>query len=222
MAKNALILCPPIIFLGEFIKNIDSKTIFFGAQDCFWENKGSFTGETSPEMIKSLGGKFVILGHSERRKFLKETNLMINLKTKQVLKSGLNPIICVGENVKEKRNDQTLEVLLHQLNNIFKGISRGIINKIVICYEPVWAISANKPDHLPTINEIMGARLLIKKFLVEKYGMNTAKKVKILYGGSVDGKNINQTCLEPEMDGVLVWKTSLIPKELIKITTSLN
>jgi triosephosphate isomerase (TIM) len=220
--KNALILCPPAIFLDEFVKNINSKTTSFGAQNCFWEDKGSFTGEISPEMIKSLGGEFVILGHSERKRFLKETNEMINSKTKRVLKSGLSPIICVGENAEEKRNDQGLEIILNQLNSILEGINRGLINKIILCYEPVWAISANKPDHLPTINEIMGAKLLIKKFLVEEYGVNIAKRVKIIYGGSADSKNINQVCLEPEMDGVLVGKASLIPNELIKIVTSLN
>lgn len=220
--KSGLVLCPPTIFLDEFAKKIKVKSVFFGAQNCFWESKGSFTGETSPEMIKSLGGEFVILGHSARRKFLKETNEMINLKTKKVLKSGLNPIICIGENSEEKRNDQTLEIILNQLNSILEGVSKGLVNKIIICYEPVWAISTNKPDHLPTINEIMGAKLLIKKFLVEKYGANTTKRVKIIYGGSVDSKNINQTCLEPEMDGVLIGSASLIPNELIKITTSLN
>lgn len=222
ITNSALILCPPVIFLDEFMKTLDSKTTLLGAQNCFWEDKGSFTGETSPAMIKSLGGEFIILGHSERRRFLKETNQMINLKTKRVLKSGLNPIICVGENAEEKKSDQTLEIILHQLNSILKNISRGLVNKIIICYEPIWAISANKPDHLPTINEIMGAKLLIRKFLVEKYGINTAKRVQIIYGGSVDSKNINQTCIKPEMDGVLIGKSSLIPNELIKITTLLN
>ncbi len=217
--KNTfLVICPPAIFLDFFIQKIGKNDwLKFGAQDCFWENKGSFTGETSPEMIKSLDGNFVILGHSERRRNWDESNEKISKKIPASLKTNLHPILCVGETAEEKKHDQTMEVLTSQLDECLLNVSRGKIEDVIICYEPVWAISSNHPTRKPSVNEIMGAKLLIKKFLCEKYGVKAMDKVKIIYGGSVDEKNAEIVCLSPDVDGALVGKASLAPRNLLKI-----
>lgn len=214
-----LILCPPAIHLAGF-KNAKMKKIILGAQNMFWENKGSFTGEISPSMLKNFGCEYVILGHSERRRYFCERDEEVNLKVISTLKNGLKPILCVGENGEQKKEGS--KIILQQLENCLANISRGKIENVVICYEPVWAISSNNPDHLPSANEIMSAKLLIRKFLVGKYGVKLAEKVKIIYGGSVSANIAKEVCLEPGMDGVLIGKESLAPHEFIKIASILN
>lgn len=171
-------------------------------------------------MVKNLGADFVILGHSERRRYFCEDNGEINLKIEAAIRNGLKPILCVGED-KEQKESGTLAII-EQLEGCLGKTSRMNIENIIICYEPVWAISSNNPDHLPTTNEIMSARLMIKKFLVEKYGARIAEKVRIIYGGSVDAKNVKEVCLNPGMDGVLVGKESLAPYGFIKIAEIIN
>lgn len=215
--KVEIILCPPAIFLGNFIEIIKKDEFSLGAQNCFWEDSGSYTGEVSPKMLKSMATQYVILGHSERRKYFNEQNLEIAQKVEKALKNRLNPIICIGENLEEKRQDLTMQVILKQLDEILGKIGRGNIEKIVLCYEPVWAISANNPENPPTSNEIMEARLLIKKFLVDKYGLSTAERVKIIYGGSVDNFNVKEICLDTGMEGALVGSAAIKPYDFMKI-----
>ena len=217
LEQTQIVLCPPFLHLDTFIKKIKSGFVQFGVQDCFWEQKGAYTGETSPALIRSTGGKYVILGHSERRRFLGETDEMVALKLIGALKGGLCPVLCVGENAQEKKNDQLLSVVSRQLQKCLSQVSRGRIENVVICYEPIWAISANKPDHLPSSNEIMGAGLLIKKILTEKYGVAATQRVRIIYGGSVESKNVREVCLSSGMNGALVGGASLIPYDFLKI-----
>jgi triosephosphate isomerase len=214
-----LILCPPFINL-EIFRSAKTKKIQLGGQNMFWENKGSYTGEVSPLMLKNYGCEYVILGHSERRKFCHENDGEINLKVKAALKNDLKPIICIGESV--KGGDDGFNVVEKQLNNCLKDVSRGKIEKVIVCYEPVWAISSNNPDHPPTANEIMSAKLFIKKFLVEKYGAKTADKVNIIYGGSVAADSAEEVCVNSEMGGALIGKASLSPHEFVKIAEILN
>jgi triosephosphate isomerase len=197
------------------VKN--NKDIFLGAQNCFWEDKGAYTGEIGPKMLKSMGVEYVILGHSERREYFKENNQEIAKKLERVLKNRLTPIVCIGENSEEKRQELTGQVILEQMQEILKNIGSGNIEKTVLCYEPIWAISSNKPDSLPTENEIMEARLLMKKFLVKKYGKLTADRVKIIYGGSVDQSNVGETCLKTGMNGALIGSASTKPYDFVKI-----
>ncbi|HEX7586176.1 MAG TPA: triose-phosphate isomerase, partial [Patescibacteria group bacterium] len=156
-----IVLCPPFVHLEAF-KKWKNKKIKLGAQNMFSESKGSYTGEISPTMLKAFECEYVILGHSERRRYLAENNHEINLKVLAALKNGLTPIICVGEN----KGQEMATVISDQLHNCLVGVSRGKIENAIICYEPVWAISSNNPDHLPTANEIMSAKLLIRKILV--------------------------------------------------------
>ncbi len=221
--KNVeLVICPPSIFIEKFINKIESKTVSVGAQNCFWENKGAFTGEISPAMLSSMGARYVILGHSERRNYLGENNEIISHKILTALKSGLKPIVCVGEDREQRKRGMTMEVILTQLDECLGGVSQGRMEDVVICYEPVWAISANNPVAPPTSDDVMSARLLIKKFLVKKYGEKVAERVRIIYGGSIDSKNVGDVCVDSGMKGGLIGHASTIPHELVKIATLMD
>lgn len=209
-----IILCPPDVHLESFAKNVKNKTVKIGAQDIFWETKGSFTGETSPMMIKNLGAEYAIIGHSERRRYFGETDESVNLKIKAALRNGIAPIFCLGETKEEKEMDMIMDVMVRQIQGGLEGVTSGNLEKIIFAYEPVWAVGT---DLVPSANEIMGAKLLIRKILTEKYGSRSAMKAKIIYGGSVKDKFVKQVCLDPAMDGVLVGRESLIPREFLKI-----
>lgn len=215
--ETEIILGAPFLFFTGFLKFIKKEEFNLGAQNCFWEDSGAYTGEVSPKMLKSVGIEYVILGHSERRKYFGENNEQVALKLEKVLKNRMTPVVCVGETKNERGNGRTMQVVMKQLTEILKNVGRGNIEKTVICYEPVWAISANNPDNPPTANEIMEARLLIKKFLVEKYGKITAERVKIIYGGSVDQNNVRETCLDSGMMGALVGSCSVKPYDFVKL-----
>ncbi|MDO8663925.1 MAG: triose-phosphate isomerase [Candidatus Wildermuthbacteria bacterium] len=187
--KNSeVVICPPLVYLSVLKAN--------GAQDCFWEKGGAYTGEISPEMLKNLGCQYVILGHSERRKFLGETDEMINKKVKAALSAGLKPILCVGNS--------------KQLKNGLKGIENWKlkIENLVVAYEPVWAISTTKGGSPATVENVLNGAAFIKEAVEE---------ARIIYGGSVDSKNVNGYILKAKMDGVLVGQASLDSKEFIKI-----
>lgn len=217
--NTEIVLCPPFVHLESFAKSNKNKLVKLGSQNIFWEERGSFTGEVTAQMVKGLGGEYVIIGHSERRRYFGETNEMANLKIKSALKSNLLPIYCVGETQEERESGAMKEVITAQIKEALEGIAGTKLEKIIIVYEPVWAVGS---DLTPTSNEVMEARILIKKTLAEKYGMKNAEKVRILYGGSVKAKHVWQLCVEPGMNGVLVGRESLIPAGLIKIAEIIN
>lgn len=216
--KTEIVLCPPYIHIEGFKKGLGKK-IKAGAQNMFWKKEGAFTGETSPVMIKNLGAEYVILGHSERRKYFCETGEEINLKLSEALKIGLKPIVCVGESKMEKDLNDTHRVIERQLREALSGISRTKTENIVIAYEPVWAVGS---DQIPTAHEIMEAKLLVRKILVSLFDKKYAQNVKILYGGSVNSKTVKAVCIEPGMDGALIGRESLTPYEFIKICETIN
>lgn len=209
-----IVLCPPAVHLESFVSNFRKEGIAIGAQNIFWEQSGSFTGEISASMIKNLGGEFVIIGHSERRKYFGETNENFNAKIKAAFNNNLAPIYCVGESLEERKNGELGKVIAAQIREGFNGISDGNALSAVIAYEPVWAVGSDK---IPSSDEILEVRILIKKVLSEIYGINVAEKIKVLYGGSVKANIAKQVCLDPKMDGVLVGRESLEPVEFIKI-----
>jgi len=206
--KNVeVVVCPPFIFLSDIKKSI--QNIKVGAQNCFFENQGSFTGETSPLMLKNLKIEYVILGHCERRLYFGETDEIISKKIKAVEVNGIYPILCVGENQKEKEKNLTFKVLKKQLQPILK-IQR---KPIIVAYEPVWAVGGNKPEEPSEIKKI-------KNFIydfTERYGKIKNKDIKILYGGTVNDKNIKTIMEKGNVDGVLVGRASLYPKQSLKI-----
>jgi len=207
--KVEVVICPPFVFL------LSAKTNFvLGAQNCFWEKEGAFSGEISPYQLKSIGCKYVILGHSERRKYFEETNEIVGKKIKKGFEAGLKPILCIGETLKEK--NYVASVLKKQIKESLVYISRENIEKISIAYEPIWAIGSGYS--CPT-ERAKSTVLLIRKILSELYG---AKKNRILYGGSVNSKNASLIYKEAGLDGLLIGGASLRPKEFLEIIKNIS
>jgi len=210
------IICPPFVYLS-FFANLTS--IKLGAQDLFWENPstgvGAYTGEISGKMLKDLGCSYVIVGHSERRHWLGESDEMINLKLKAALGAKLTPILCVGERAGEDMG----VVVGEQLKGCLKDVSKAQIKEIIIAYEPVWAIgtgNACSPDNA------LSATVLIKKVLTALYGRFLAEKIPVLYGGSVDATNSASYIKEAGMAGLLVGGSSLEAEEFVRIGEAVN
>ncbi len=223
--KAEVVICPPFIYLSglriDFLgvrakSQLVKSQIILGAQDCFWEEKGAYTGEISPLMLKNFGVKYVIIGHSERRQYLKETDEMLNKKIKAVIKAKLNPILCIGETKEQKNRGRTSEILREQIKKAFYKIPADSFKKIKlsIAYEPIWAIGTGSPCDP---DEAMNSALLIRKTFTETYNSAVAEKVLILYGGSINSKNAVNYIKMAGMDGLLVGGASLKAQEFIKI-----
>ena len=214
--KVETVICPPSIYLSLFKQDV----LQLGAQNCFWEDKGAYTGEVSPLMIKDFGCKYIIVGHSERRGYFNETDNEVNKKIKSILKNRLKPIFCVGEKDRDSfdsqgklMNEMSL-IVSEQIEKGLVGIPQGKISDIVIAYEPVWAIGTGIPC---LSDDAMKAALLIKKTLTGLYSREIAERVKILYGGSVISQNAVDYIKEANMDGLLIGGASLNASEFIKI-----
>lgn len=201
-----IVVCPPYTLLAYLADALETSNILIGAQDCFWEDEGAFTGEVSPKMLKDAGCKFVIIGHSERRQFFGETNESVNKKVKALLMHGLTPIMCVGETLSEREKGLTFRVLDDHLQNGLKDITQENMQKIVIAYEPVWAIGTGKTA---TPQEAQEAHKYIRDLLKSEYNKDTALAVRIQYGGSVKPENIFDLMSQPDIDGALVGGASL-------------
>jgi triosephosphate isomerase len=212
--NSEIVLCPPNIHLEKFIEKFKDNNILVGTQNIFQEERGSFTGEVSAPMMKNLGVKFVVVGHSERRKYFGETNKIANEKIKAALKNNLIPIYCIGETQEERNAGRIGEILFAQIIEGLNEISVMNAPKIILAYEPVWAVGSDK---IPSSDDILGVKILIKKILSKIYSLGILEKIKIVYGGSVKANTAIQVCVEPGMDGVLVGRESLIPSEFIKI-----
>lgn len=212
LKKTEVVVCPPFIYLNQLIKN--KKEISFGAQNVFFENRGPFTGEISALMLKDLGVKYVILGHSERRKF-GETDEEINKKLKTALFLGIKPIVCIGEWERD-HNHEYFKTVKNQIEKIIQGINKDLISKIIFAYEPVWAISTNSEHKNATADDFQEMSMFIKKVLVDKFGRKV-KMPKIIYGGSVDDKNCQEFLEQGGVDGLLVGAASLSPDKFSKI-----
>jgi triosephosphate isomerase len=197
-----VVICPPFVYLANL--GLTTYNLRLGAQDVFWEEKGAYTGEISPLMLKDLGLKYVILGHSERRA-LGETDEMVNKKLKAALKTKLKPILCVGETEKERKLGQTFRVLKIQLKKALNRLIAQSLNRLLITYEPVWAIGTGKACG---IKEAKPANLFIKKLV---------KNIPILYGGSVNSQNAKDYIEKAGFQGLLVGGASLNAQEFIKI-----
>lgn len=214
--KNSVIICPPNIFLQPLIASFGSD-FSFGVQNCYCEEKGAYTGEISPKMAKSSGVKYVILGHSERRCLFGETDELINRKLVSVLDANMTPVLCIGENRGEREKGDTFKVISRQLIACLDKIPAERAKKIMIAYEPIWAIGtgiyANE-------EKIIDAKNNILKILCDIYGSDFISKIKIIYGGSVNSKNIDMILSTCSMDGVLVGGASLNPKEFITIANN--
>jgi len=201
-----VVICPPFTALSEAYETINESDIQLGAQNCHWQDEGAFTGEVSCKMLKDAGCKFVIIGHSERRQFFAETNESVNKKIKAALKTGLSPIVCVGETLAEREGNKTFDVLTDHVQNGLKEITSEDMEKIVIAYEPVWAIGTGKTA---TPQQAEEAHKFIRDLLNKLFGKETADLTRIQYGGSVKPENIAELMKQPDIDGALVGGASL-------------
>jgi len=210
--QTEVAVAPPFTALYPLAEIIKESSLKLVAQNVFWEKEGAYTGEISPLMLRDIGCEYVIIGHSERRQYFKETNEMIAKKIKAVVEQGLKPILCIGERLEEREAGQTFEIVKKQL---FGGLSLiKNIENIAIAYEPVWAIGTGKTA-LPYQAQEVHAYL--RRLLIEKWGEERAKMVRILYGGSVKPQNIKELMAEEDIDGALVGGASLKAESFIKI-----
>ena len=205
------ILCPPFISLAAVRELIKGSSIKLGAQDLFYEEKGAYTGEISPLMLADLC-QFVIIGHSERRRYFNESDAIINKKVAAAGRVGLRPILCVGEKLAENEAGQTEEVVSRQLKSALNGIDN--IDGIVIAYEPVWAIGSGRAATGQQANETIG---FIRNTIAGLYHEEVAQNLVILYGGSVTASNIAEFVAHPQIDGALVGGASLKADQFISI-----
>ena len=201
-----IVICPPYTALSEVSEVIAESNIQLGAQDAYWQDEGAFTGEISPLMLKDAGCKFVIIGHSERRLYFGETNESVNKKAKAALKHSLTPIICVGEILSDREKNKTFEVLDDHIKNSLKDITEEDIIRVVIAYEPVWAIGTGKTA---TSQQAQEAQKYIRDLLKSMYNKEVAEAIRIQYGGSVKPENIAELMRQPDVDGALVGGASL-------------
>lgn len=203
-AKCDVALCVPAILIPAMAKAVKGSKIKLGAQNVHWAASGAYTGEISCDMLKEYGVKYVIIGHSERRQYFGETDEGVNKRTIAALKNGLTPIVCVGETLSERENGETEKVLSRQLTEGLKGIED--ISKVVIAYEPVWAIGTGKTA---TDEQAQETILYVRKTLGKLFDTRSAKKVIIQYGGSMNAKNCKGLMAQPDIDGGLIGGASL-------------
>jgi triosephosphate isomerase len=209
-----IVVCPPFTALGEISELLLDSNIMLGAQDVYWEEKGAYTGEISPLMLKDIGCKFVIIGHSERRRYFNETNQTVNKKAKAGLNLGLIPIVCVGECLEEREAGKTLEVVRDHVENGLAEITKQQVLNMIIAYEPVWAIGTGKTATPEQAEEV---HRFIRKVIEERYDRDTALLTRIQYGGSVKPANIKDLIAQEDIDGALVGGASLDPEAFIQI-----
>ncbi|HOJ86010.1 MAG TPA: triose-phosphate isomerase [Elusimicrobiales bacterium] len=212
--KHEVLLAPSFTNL-ETVKNIisDSK-ILLSAQNMCWEEKGAFTGEVSPLQLKDIGCDYVIIGHSERRKIFGETDETLNKKIKSALKNNLKVIFCIGETLEERENNQTYRILQTQIQNGLKEISKEDLSRIVIAYEPVWAIGTGKTA---TPEQAEDAHIFVRKEISRLYDTEASDNIRILYGGSVKAENIDELMAKPNIDGALVGGESLKADKFLRV-----
>jgi triosephosphate isomerase len=210
--KTDIVVCPPYVYL-EALKKI-SKKIQLGAQDAFWGDVGAFTGEVSAEMLYNRGVKYVILGHSERRAF-GETNSDVNKKIKASLGVGLIPVVCVGEALRDESHSY-FNLVKNQLEECLAGVKKSSVSKIIIAYEPIWAISTTIGRKDATSLDCREMAIFIRKVLSDKFGPE-ASLMRVIYGGSVNEKDAEDFLKNGDVDGLLPGRASLDPEKFSKI-----
>jgi triosephosphate isomerase len=212
--KFEIVVAPPYTALNKVAEFLKDSFIGVSAQDLFWEDSGAFTGAISAAMIKDAGAEYVIIGHSERRQLFNETDASVNKKIKAAQKTNLIPIFCVGETLQEREAGKVNAVIGTHVYGGLEGLTTEDMAKVVIAYEPVWAIGTGKTA---TPEQAAEVHAMIRKMLVEKFGQTTADLVRILYGGSVKPSNSKEFLSQPNIDGALVGGASLKPEDFIGI-----
>ncbi|MBN2117475.1 MAG: triose-phosphate isomerase [Anaerolineales bacterium] len=215
IANVEKVVCPPFIAIPALAALLEGSGIGLGAQNLHWEAKGAFTGEVSTDMIKEFC-QYVIIGHSERRAYFGETDESVNRKLHAAMKAGLTPIVCVGETLDQYESGKTAEVVRRQISAGLAGIDSAAAARIVVAYEPVWAIGTGKASSGENANHVH--QDVIRPALAELLGAENAQAIRILYGGSVTASNAAEFFAYPDIDGALVGGASLKPDEFVAIT----
>lgn len=216
MARAEVVLFPPFTALESVAAMVDEDGIGYGAQDIFYEDEGSYTGAVSGPMIAEIGSRYVLVGHSERRKFFHETNDLVVKKVLAAFRNDLDPVLCVGEDADEHENGSAKDKILSQLTPVLNVLTDGQIQHLLVAYEPVWAIGSGKSAE---VRDAVAAADLIRKAVAEKFGKEAARRVRILYGGSVTSENAH-AFHEDGIDGVLVGGASLSAQEFCAIANT--
>jgi triosephosphate isomerase (TIM) len=203
LKSTNVVICPPFVYIPKLGSRVESK-ISLGAQNVYFEEQGAFTGEVSAKMLKEVGVTHVIVGHSERRE-RGETDEMISKKIALLLELGMNPILCVGEKVRNEHGEH-LDFLKNQIKNSLNKVSKKNINKLIVAYEPIWAIGAKEPMEGATVYEMS---LFVKKVLSDIIGYSEAVGTPVLYGGSVNFRNAPDIIVKGQVDGLLVGRESV-------------
>lgn len=201
-----VVVCVPATCLNEVKKVAKDSNLKIGAQNMHWEESGAFTGEISPTMLNEIGVDYVIIGHSERRQYFNETDETVNKKIKSAISHKINPILCVGETLEQRESGKEKEVVKNQIVKDLEDISAEDIQKIVIAYEPIWAIGTGKTASSDDANEMTA---FIREIVKELYTEEVSEDVRIQYGGSVKPKNVTEIMNKSDIDGALVGGASL-------------
>jgi len=215
--KLEIVIAPPYTAINKIAEFLKDSSIKISAQNMFWEDAGAFTGEISAPMLKDAGAKYIIIGHSERRQFFNETDSTVNKKIKAALKHNIIPIFCIGETLAEREAEKIESVISTQLTGGLIDLTANDITKIVIAYEPVWAIGTGKTATKEQAEEV---HLMIRQMLAKQFGQANADVIRILYGGSVKPNNTKELLSQPNIDGALIGGASLKPEDFIGIIKS--
>lgn len=213
-ATCEVIVCPTFVCLDAALKAAKGSNIKVAAQNMHFEEKGAFTGEVSPVMLQAMGVDYVILGHSERREYFNETDEALNKKVKAAFAHNLTPILCCGETLEQRENGTTNEVVGNQIKADLEGLSNDLAEKVIIAYEPIWAIGTGKTATKEQANETIAT---IRGVVAEMFGKEVADKVRIQYGGSVKPNTIKDQMAMSDIDGALVGGASLVANDFAQI-----
>jgi triosephosphate isomerase len=207
-AKCDVVICVPFVDIASALQATANTCLLVGAQNCHYESSGAYTGEVSADMLQSMGVKYVIVGHSERRQYFGETDITVNLRLKAALKAGLIAILCVGEILEQREQGITNELVAMQTKIALNGVSASDLNKVIIAYEPVWAIGTGKTATSQQANDVC---LVIRQTVEALYGKAVSDALTIQYGGSMNAANAAELLAQPDVDGGLIGGASLKP-----------
>ena len=214
-----VLVCVPSVNIPAAMRAFKDMRVSVGAENLFYEKSGAYTGEISAEMLKDLGVKYVIIGHSERRQYFGETDITVNKKVHAALEAGLHPIICVGESLEQRELGVTMELISLQVKSALAGVSAEKLRKCVIAYEPVWAIGTGKTATPEQAGEVC---TFIRATIRHMYGARIARSITIQYGGSMNPGNAATLLAQPDVDGGLIGGAALKPDQFVEIINSAN
>jgi triosephosphate isomerase (TIM) len=208
------VICAPALFLESLVEQTKDSKVAIGAQTMHFEENGAFTGEVSPVALADMGVEYVIIGHSERREMFNETDDSVNKKTLAAFKHNLTPIVCVGETLEQRENNETKDLVGSQVKKALTGLTEDQVKKTVIAYEPIWAIGTGKSSTSEDANEVCAH---IRQVVASEFSQAAADSVRVQYGGSVKPNNIKEYMAQSDIDGALVGGASLEPQSFLQL-----